>query len=77
MAAGQYFINPLAKLLHDGIDPAHEPLIMQVYSGDYFATLATKLDTLLQELPEDSSARYELQRLVNDLIYLKDHYEII
>lgn len=77
MASETYFINPLTQVLRDGIDPHYEQLVMQVYSGDYFATLATKLDALLQELPPDSSVRFELQQLVNDLIYLQDHYEII
>lgn len=77
MANDPYFINPLTPVAHDGIDPLHERLIMQVYSGDYFATLATTLDELAQGLPKNDPRREQLQRLVGDLLYLQDHYEII
>ena len=77
MTTDTYFINPLVTMVKDGIDPAHEDLIMQVYSGDYFATLATRLDLLLQDLPMHSASRDILQKTVNDLLYLQEHYEII
>jgi hypothetical protein len=52
-------------------------IAMQVRSGDYFATLATKLDTLSQDVKEkDDAASYDLELLVADLLYLQRNYNI-
>jgi hypothetical protein len=50
---------------------------MQVRSGDYFATLATKLDGLSQQIKRtDEETAYDLELLVNDLLYLQRNYAI-
>lgn len=49
----------------------------QAASGDYFITLATKLDLLAQALPRDSSEQIEVENLVNALFYLQKHYAVI
>jgi hypothetical protein len=50
---------------------------MQVRSGDYFATLATKLDELSQAVKEkDEMAADDLELIVNDLLYLQRNYQI-
>jgi hypothetical protein len=46
-------------------------------SGDYFITLATRLDLLAQAMPRDSAEQIELENLVNTLFYLQKHYIVI
>lgn len=46
-------------------------------SGDYFATLATRLDKLAQGLPQDSSEQIELEHQVQVLFYMQDNYDLI
>jgi hypothetical protein len=46
-------------------------------SGDYFITLATRLDKLAQGLPLDSSEQIELEHQVKILFYMQDHYDLI
>ncbi len=48
----------------------------EVSSGDYFVTLATKLDRLSGELKE-YHLRAEIEEIVSGLIYLQDTYGII
>jgi len=49
---------------------------VQVWSGDYFATLATSLDTLNRGV-KDSAVRNDIEDHVSDLIYLQDNYKIV
>lgn len=46
-------------------------------SGDYFVTLATRLDKVAQGLVQDSSEQIELEHLVKTLLYMQDHYRLI
>jgi len=46
-------------------------------SGDYFATLATRLDKLAQGLPYDSSEQIELEHIVQTLFYLQDNWTLV
>lgn len=46
-----------------------------VQSGDYFVTLATKLDKLGLASTERET-RMQLEDVVSDLLYLQDHYQI-
>lgn len=49
----------------------------QVRSGDYFATLATKLDELSEHLQKtDEATAYDLEILVADLLHLQRNYII-
>lgn len=50
------------------------PIEAQVRSGDYFITLATKLDWLGRNA--DLKTRLRLEDIVSDLIYLHDNYSI-
>ena len=48
-----------------------------IRSGQYFATIATKLDKILKDIRETSvSAKTELQKLVEELLFLQEHYRI-
>jgi hypothetical protein len=60
-----------------GISTAEELTVeAEVRSGDYFVTLATRLDDVGRTL-SDYAARIELENVVSDLIYLQDNYMII
>lgn len=48
----------------------------EVSSGDYFVTLATRLDQISNELHE-YHLRTEIEEIVSGLIYLQDTYGII
>ena len=47
----------------------------EVSSGDYFVTIATRLDAI-SRLTSDYSVKIYLENLVSDLIYLQDNYTI-
>lgn len=55
----------------------HRELAAHVRSGDYFSTLATNLDSLCDNLPQNSDANIWLERYVRDLLYLDSHYKIV
>src|SRR5689334_20864908 len=46
-------------------------------SGDYFITLATRLDKLAQGMPQDSSEQIELEHQVQLLFYMQEHYDLV
>lgn len=46
-------------------------------SGDYFITLATRLDKLSQGLSQDSAEQIEIEHLVQTLFYMQEHYELV
>jgi len=46
-------------------------------SGDYFVTLATKLDMISQSLPRDSAEQIEIENLIQTLFYLQKHYKLV
>ena len=46
-------------------------------SGDYFITLATRLDKLAQGLQQDSAEQIELEHQVKLLFYMQDHYDLV
>jgi hypothetical protein len=46
-------------------------------SGDYFITLATRLDKIAQGLPQDSAEQIELEHLVKMLFYFQEHYDLV
>ncbi len=46
-------------------------------SGDYFVTLATRLDKIAQGLPQDSAEQIELEHIVQTLFYLQDHWRLV
>jgi len=50
-------------------------LAAQVKSGDYFITLATKLDAMSRDMV-DYHLKSEIEDIVSDLIHLQDHYRI-
>jgi hypothetical protein len=63
-----------AQLVRDG--ERTFPLEAEVRSGDYFVTLAMKLDILGRDT-EDLRVRAALEDIVSDLIHLQDNYAII
>lgn len=74
------FLNHgLAKILtlRDSSDTRSMDLDVQIASGDYFITLATTLDELSQTLEhKDPSGHVVLEKAINDLTYLQQHYKI-
>jgi hypothetical protein len=46
-----------------------------VRSGDYFVTLATQLDTLINQI-DDNVTVARIETIVADLLYLQHHYNI-
>jgi len=46
-------------------------------SGDYFVTLATRLDKVAQGLVQDSPEQIEIEHLVKTLFYMQDHYRLV
>lgn len=66
-------------LLRDRDDTAQQEtshtIDAQVKSGDYFVTLATKLDVLSKN-QADYLIRVALEDIISDLIYLQDNYTI-
>jgi hypothetical protein len=61
--------------LRDGDEEIEFTLESEVRSGDYFVTLATRLDELARSIP-DYPTRARLEDVVSDLIYLQDRYSI-
>lgn len=66
------------SVLLDGIDKREfNQTDALAASGDYFVTLATRLDMLAQAVPRDSAEQIELENLVTTLFYLQKHYRVI
>jgi hypothetical protein len=63
-------------LCHDGDDEHMRGIDAEVSSGDYFVTLATKLDWISAQIAE-YHLRAEIEDLVSGLIHLQDTYDII
>ncbi len=65
-------------LLLDGVDERElNQIDAMAASGDYFITLATRLDLLAQSMPRDSAEQIEIENLVLTLFYLQKHYSIV
>jgi len=64
------------KLLGDH-DPAANPNILdvQVASGDYFANLATILDSI--ERTMSTQDQQMIDNVIDDLLYLQKYYRIV
>jgi len=66
----------VALCLREGVDDPHKmSLKASVASGEYFSTLATTLDSI-QEDSRDLCSHPELHKLVDELLYLQQHYKI-
>ena len=65
-----------AVCFRDQDDNEQYKIDAEVYSGDYFVTLATRLDQISNKLQE-YHLRAEIEEIVSDLIYLQDTYGII
>lgn len=65
------------SLVEDIVSGNRNELIVQVSSGDYFATLATRLNQMSQDIVSSNKADSELlEQIVDDLIYLQTNYSI-
>ncbi len=70
--------NDKLTLLLDGVDRRElNQIDAMAASGDYFITLATRLDLLALNMAPDSSEQIEIENLVLTLFYLQKHYSII
>jgi hypothetical protein len=47
-----------------------------VASGDYFETLAAKLEQIADALPLDGIEQFQIQDAIGQLLYLQGHYTI-
>ena len=63
------------KVARDGVEPDQQ-LEALVRSGDYFVTVATRIDTLGREA-SDYGVKVGLENIVSDLIHMQDNYTII
>ena len=64
-------------LLHDvPSDPAESRIYALAASGDYFETLAARLEQIAAGIPEKSTEQYQLQDAVTQLLYLQRNYDI-
>jgi len=68
--------NFTATFFRDGEVSRKYKIDAEVSSGDYFVTLATRLDQINNRLQE-YHLRVEIEEIVSDLIYLQDTYGII
>jgi hypothetical protein len=60
-----------------GFDAKRLELESHIRSGDYFSMLATKLDDIATRLNQgDDLPHEEINRLVNDLLYIDRHYHL-
>lgn len=79
LPANNYFLahgHQLPQALRDGSFDI-KPADVSVASGDYFAELATKLDTIAQEIAKtDDANSHILHELVTELLYLQTAYKI-
>jgi hypothetical protein len=63
----------------DGDDGVMDRLELETHvrSGDYWSTLATRLDTICQLLPDTNDAeRVNLQRIIDELLYIERKYTL-
>jgi hypothetical protein len=67
-----------ASVALDGTYDERTRLVSQIAQGTYFADLAQSLEQLRDSLPsEDAANRETLKRLIRELQYLQDRYEIL
>lgn len=81
-----HFHGPAARCAHDYAGSFDNDLAAHrleldalVRSGDYVATIATTLDSVSQALSQFSQtkiAHEQLERLINDLLYVERHYTL-
>lgn len=61
----------------DGLSINTEELEAIIRSGQYFSTIATKLDKLSHELKKDNQPQAnQIQNLVDELLYIQGRYKI-
>ncbi|HUB93776.1 MAG TPA: hypothetical protein VMB52_04695 [Verrucomicrobiae bacterium] len=89
MSAASYTIYPSDIITSDGIgtylrlhdstsdDPERLHVKAMVASGDYFETLAVRLETIADALPVKSVEQYQLQDAITQLLYLQREYVIL
>ena len=61
-------------VLQDGSSQLHWE--SRVHSGDYFTTLATELENLMEET-NDSATQMKFQALIDELEYIQQRYELV
>jgi len=63
------------KLLRDSLEEQRYDLEVRIHSGDYFVSLATKLDAISRKLVENPVS-IELDQLVDELLFIQTHYKV-
>ncbi len=60
------------------VDDSHQDLIIQVRSGQYFASLAMQLENLSNDpYIELDTLKQIMQKYAEELLYLQDAYKIV
>lgn len=77
---------PLSLLSHwgartpyagDYVDVDVQRIKAQIESGDYFVTLATKLEVLSQRLAtQKNESAEDLEKIANELLFLQNYYSV-
>ncbi len=65
-----------AAVVRDGLDMDRLELQAKARSGDYFVTVATEIEHVLRDAVIDEATKDYLHKLVSDLLYLQQHYEL-
>lgn len=65
------------QVLHDGLSLKNPRLDVEARSGDYFTTLATRLEVVSQDVAKKFPAASQiLDIIVSDLEYMQGHYAV-
>lgn len=87
MSTATYIVGQSDLLMTDGRDSSmllhdipSDPTEFRIYalaaSGDYFETLAARLEQIAASIPKRSVEQYQLQDAVTQLLYLQRNYVI-
>lgn len=77
MNSSTYNLTLPVFTLHDQEEDNYAWSKHRISSGDYFITLATRLDMISQELPENSYAALLMSEIVRNLEYLQENFDIV
>jgi uncharacterized membrane-anchored protein YhcB (DUF1043 family) len=72
-----HLLSNIPQIIRDGISLKNPRLDAEARSGDYFTTVATRLEVLSQDIASKFPAAAQiLDIIVSDLEYMQGHYTI-
>jgi len=72
-----HFLAEMPSLIHDGFSLKNPRIDAEARSGDYFTTLATRLEVISQDIAKAfPSAAQVLDIITSDLEYMQSHYAV-